>query len=984
MTSWIRSGLRGPLMLGTALLLGPGLGSCSDDDASCAISEDCRASEVCVDHVCRLRCTSHQDCTGHDRCLNGACRPAGEADGGVAGDTGGTPDRSSHDHAPVDRQTGVADHLGGDAEDGGLLADLRESDAERLCMPGQRRCGPTGDAEECNLAGNGWNLFDDCSPVAEECFAGSCSCMVQHHQGCYGGDVYWFDGCNNPEGRVEDCAQDCDLGQCVVELSCTPAARRCTASGDVEQCNLAGDGWELFEDCNALTHDCVGDGCVCRSQQHKGCFGGDVYWYDACGLREGLYEDCGDGICDNGACLPALFCTPGERRCSTAGDVEECSLAGDAWALLEECNLATHSCSGAQCICIPDHDRACVGTAVFWYDGCGQIGEQAQDCAELELICDQGECVTGISCTPGEHRCASTTQVEICNPAGDNWLPQELCDGTTQLCSGGACICIPQHHLECRSDDLYWIDGCGELDGLHQACSIGCSNGACLVCVADQLRCSDQDDVEYCATGGMSWQLSRDCPDDQEACTGDPPHCECIPHHHTTCLGDDLYWSNGCSNLEELITTCVFGCTEGVCRICTPGNQRCSAEGNAERCSEAGDAWLLELVCTLGCQPDYTCLCVGDEVQCDGQCDTCPQEGQGHVFAAGCVGQRCLTTVCDDGYLPCPTGCCAHTPQIIGGPNIMWDMPQIDLAVDRQNQPALAFQDYGSHYLRYGWRDTSWHFESVEYVHENNFHGLSLAFTPDDRPVIAWTKASALYLSFRDESGWHDSQLATTGATSYVDLAFDSMGVMHLAFRDQNGISWLQGSPEVYTIETASIGEDPAQVRPFVALALDRDDWPHIAYLVLDESSAYHVRVASLQGSDWLVDEVSSFTNPPWSLDLEVDLHGAQHLTYSFSGPSDVYYGYREPLGGIWQTGPVACGGQYGALALIDRYEPRVLCGLINPWKVLLMTPHDGGWHPSVIDPSYPASAVYLAYDQEGRAHMAYLWGSARDLRYTH
>lgn len=76
------------------------------------------------------------------------------------------------------------------------------------------------------------------------------------------------------------------------------------------------DSGNLIDDCQACGcaagHACDPDGScspVCTPQDSAGCHDNDVYWYDSCGNREGLKEDCGPLNCSGGSCTesPSRF-----------------------------------------------------------------------------------------------------------------------------------------------------------------------------------------------------------------------------------------------------------------------------------------------------------------------------------------------------------------------------------------------------------------------------------------------------------------------------------------------------------------------------------------------------------------------------------------------------------------------------------------------------------------------------------------------------
>jgi hypothetical protein len=139
---------------------------------------------------------------------------------------------------------------------------------------------------------------------------------------CYEGAV-WSYSCGQRTAKSKDCGTSGPTGESFCmgdslyilheEVGC-----------DVDQCTSQ-TAPKLQKTC---TNGCANGSCVeCSpSQDYYSCSGGDVYWYDACGLPSGLKQDCGSGSCINGACVecgdgevdvqgcdPGVYCPPGDR-----------------------------------------------------------------------------------------------------------------------------------------------------------------------------------------------------------------------------------------------------------------------------------------------------------------------------------------------------------------------------------------------------------------------------------------------------------------------------------------------------------------------------------------------------------------------------------------------------------------------------------------------------------------------------------------------
>lgn len=109
--------------------------------------------------------------------------------------------------------------------------------------------------------------------------------------------------------------------------------------GRQETCNNGVD-----DDCSSATQDACS--LACTPNHHRGCSAGDVYWYDSCGVRGALDDDCASGEwCSTGgggaACV-ADVCPQGTDYCASA-ERRRCDGEGSSSSLLEACS--------AQCGC---------------------------------------------------------------------------------------------------------------------------------------------------------------------------------------------------------------------------------------------------------------------------------------------------------------------------------------------------------------------------------------------------------------------------------------------------------------------------------------------------------------------------------------------------------------------------------------------------------------------------------------------------------
>lgn len=97
-------------------------------------------------------------------------------------------------------------------------------------------------------------------------------CQSHNYRSCVGSQVYWFDSCQNQQELYQVCSsnQICSNGVCQGYTEPAPVQN------------------------------------VCVPNTIKGCVYNSVFWYDSCGTREALYQNCSQSnqMCQDGACVP--------------------------------------------------------------------------------------------------------------------------------------------------------------------------------------------------------------------------------------------------------------------------------------------------------------------------------------------------------------------------------------------------------------------------------------------------------------------------------------------------------------------------------------------------------------------------------------------------------------------------------------------------------------------------------------------------------
>lgn len=218
-------------------------------------------------------------------------------------------------------------------------------------------------------------------------------------------------------------------------------------------------------------------------------------------------SQCGGGsiVCRNGCCVQGVTCSPGEQRA--------CSVAG--------CN-GQETCSSS-------------GT---W----GSCQKSDPDC--------------GSTCSSGQTRCASSTQVQVC--VAGNWQNPSSC---TYGCANGSCnpalTACPLGGLDCSLTSVTGAFKCSNNGATAWCCNSGYKNvnGACAPTTTTTINC-----------GGVQCKPDECHCQGGDACTS----LRCEPNIKTACTGSGRSW---CINTVGTYAGGYTCCVEGY--VCGANNRGC-------------------------------------------------------------------------------------------------------------------------------------------------------------------------------------------------------------------------------------------------------------------------------------------------------------------------------------------------------------------------------------------------------------------------
>lgn len=365
-----------------------------------------------------------------------------------------------------------------------VLTSCGSTPCPQICTPDQKRCGDKGVwwcAQEEKTGCYSWALLPCASNQTCKQQDNSAQCLdssnptctqVEHHKDCQGQAVHWFDECNKPREKIQDCQSPlvCQKGACIdPNQGCTNACnignKRCAGNAP-ESCILNNETgcseWKTSPACpqgQTCQSGTCQQGCpppckegatecqgkqlkTCQKQAGTGCF----LWSQPLPCPTG--QQCKAGVCE-ASCNDA--CKQGQKQCKgNATQTCEKNVTSGCleWSSPKTCPQGQTCQSGAcksscPAPCKKDQKR-CTGNKV---ETCTQnaqgclVWKQTSTCSAGQT-CQQGQCKSTCPAPCQEHtkKCAGTT-IQICKKDTKGclvWTKDQDCP-TDKICDKGAC-----------------------------------------------------------------------------------------------------------------------------------------------------------------------------------------------------------------------------------------------------------------------------------------------------------------------------------------------------------------------------------------------------------------------------------------------------------------------------------------------------------------------------------------------------------------
>jgi len=373
-------------------------------------------------------------------------------------------------------------------------------------------------------------------------------CVSQHRSKCYGDHVFWFDSCNNREGKREYCPLGCSNGECIPGRICETEK----SYTEKPECTCP-DGYEMM----VLYPRCA--------DSITGAITGMPFAVTETTASKAVTTD------KTGVMISSEFTTEFKYRCPDSKPVYRCIKR-------EQCR------SRAQSMCYRGH--------VFWFDSCGHVQEKKEYCKNG---CDKGFCKEMNDCYLEGGYCEnSNIGTDVCKEV-DNYVISDV------DCGAGRHCCL-RETTTCTDTDGgldYYVKGTTCFGG--GSTETHCKVDSCIH--PDCVGCADQIIEYYCSDDEITHKYA-DCPGvcEDGACVAE----ECRDENYECYIGD----MPCCAGLKEVPLAleesgtgiCIAANCGSICRPC--GNGICDDNENWCNCPED-----CEEECTDTCSPDGNLRC---------------------------------------------------------------------------------------------------------------------------------------------------------------------------------------------------------------------------------------------------------------------------------------------------------------------------------------------------------------------------------------
>jgi hypothetical protein len=243
-----------------------------------------------------------------------------------------------------------------------------------------------------------------------------------------------------------------------------------------------------------------------------------------------------------------------------------------------------------------------------------------------------------------------------------------------------------------------------------------------------------------------------------------------------------------------------------------------------------------------------------------------------------------------------------------------WDIQTIDsssgsgwgtsLAIDQDNNIHIAYYDNTAKSLKYAyWNDSSWSIETIALIASSiGLGGPSIAIDSNSLPHIIYIDFSDWSIKYAYRNGLSWSIESVASGDSMSNMAIDANNNLHIVYRSSSPTNLVYAKRSGTTWDTETVAASSALLN--VSLALDTNNYPHIAY------GNGSLNYAFWTGAAWSLQSVDSTGGDN---SIVIDTSNYPHIAYYDTGALEVDLKYAYWNGTQWTTETVDSAGDVGA-----------------------------------------------------------------------
>lgn len=321
------------------------------------------------------------------------------------------------------------------------------------------------------------------------------------------------------------------------------------------------------------------------------------------------------------------------------------------------------------------------------------------------------------------------------------------------------------------------------------------------------------------------------------------------------------------------------------------------------------------------------------------------------------------------------------------------------ISADPTGQCHISYYDWDNGTIKYANGTlANWSIATVETVGANISFDLftSIAVDSSGVPHIAYGKQNGpriLDLKYARWSGTAWSMTTVNSSRGAIEtgdpgtaLAIDNAGNRHIGYIDRgnyygnSALKYVFHNGMIWDKEIVDGGQTPTATYDFhsPAIAIQSNNYPHMAYAFSENLSVNALKYASWNGSAWQI-EVVTYQSVA-DISLALDSTNRPHISFRERGNDNLLYAHWT--GSVWNIEVVEYTGHVGAgsAIAIDSADRPHISYLLNGSN-LNYAHLDSSWQIEFVGMAHLGSTS-IALDNSDRPHISYQYNE--DLMYAH